>query len=185
MCVHTLAPRHTCRGALMDAAAPAHLCLLCCSHARVHALPQAHTHPPIPRCHCHGGLWVPPALWVPRLVAPASLVPCHQVPPGVTIPTALSIPKGWLCPGSPAGGWQCPAHPGGDLVALSPVSPLGHWYGPAWRPGAAQQRQPHRQTISVPGHMDGPMASPIPPQHSVGCQPTRVHLPWLPCRRGV
>ena len=86
------------------------VCTLCHKHT---------CSPQFPPRNDYRGLWVPPALWVPRLVASASLVPCHQVSPGVTSPAALSIPKGWLCPGSPEGGWRCPAHPGGDLVALN------------------------------------------------------------------
>lgn len=172
--------------ALVDEVAhPAHSLLFCSSHANGHTLPQAHMQHPVPPCNHHKGLWVPPAPWVPRLVAPASLVPCHQVPPSVTSPAALCNPKGWLGPGSPEGGWRCLAHPRGDVVALSPVSPLGHWYDPAQWPGAAQQRWPHRETILAPGCMDGPMASPIPSWHPMGCQTTRAHPPWLPCVRGV
>lgn len=73
---------------------------------------------------------VPLALLVCRLIALAFLVLYHEMLPGVTSPAALSIPKCSPCPGSPVGGLQSLACTAGDLVALSTMSPLGHWYGP-------------------------------------------------------
>lgn len=156
---------------------------------------RGYRHAPPLLCHAHrrehtGGPQPPPRppSWGCRSATrsvPPRLVPRHPVLPSVTSP---SVPKPRSAPvpspsvlrtGCPTGSV---ALGGGDLVAsvaLSPVSPPGHWCAPAW------QRRPHSEAIAARGHTGVPMTPRSPSQHPVGHQPSRAHPPQLPHERGV